>query len=246
MKQILSQILHRLFPDTNIQMKKEFKSKTNTVALISIDNTLQIVKYFNKSNQKGLEQEIHLLRIIPFSFQIPQMYMINRENNLVIMEYIKGQNLCDALHDMSISQEKKEQYIHSLATWFAKFHQITKKNDDVLIKGDAHIRNFIVSDDKIFGVDFEESQIGNPTEDIVECCVSILFTDPFCTDEKFIWCNDFIKTYNELVPWSLINLDSYFHKTIEKVITRRNNSNKLWNDYLKKRQKIKHIFLSYN
>jgi len=243
MNQNISSRIQYLFPDKTIHIKKKYKSKKNNVFLITIDNNPKIVKLFNTNNKEGMEREIHMLRTIPSPFHIPRLYQVNIDDKLLIMEYIVGENLCDVINDCSISKEKKKSNIRSLAKWFASFHLTLKKDYDYYIKGDSHIRNFIILEHDICGVDFEETRIGNLSEDIAECCVSILLTNKIFTHEKFLWCKELIQTYQQQVTWPLDDLEPIFYHTIERVITRRKKSNELYEIYMKNKKKIQQIIL---
>jgi hypothetical protein len=130
-----------------------------------------------------------------------------------------------------------------VAQWFSNFHHHTKDSTTFLLKGDAHIRNFIVSNQVIYGVDFEEFKRGSPTIDITECCVSILLTTPEFTDEKFYWCKRLKKVYYNNVSWVLNEFKPIFHKILYITINRRANHDELYNKLILNKNKIKEIVL---
>jgi hypothetical protein len=92
-----------------------------------------------------------------------------------------------------------------LTDWFAKFHDHFTQETTTRIRGDAILRNFILTD-RIWGVDFEESRLGRPEEDIASICTSLLSTTPMFTPEKYYLCKTFIKSYISLTKKQVSNI----------------------------------------
>lgn len=123
--------------------------------------------------------------------QVPVPQVIGTTSNVLIMEYIEGSNLCDL-----VTTSPQTKYGRQLATWLVKFQNAFQVNrDSVLVKGDARLRNFILRENQIVGVDFEEGYVGSYDEDLVELCASILDTDPLFTKRKFQLCNAILRSY---------------------------------------------------
>jgi thiamine kinase-like enzyme len=101
-----------------------------------------------------------------------------------------------------------------------------------IIRGDSILRNFIVTD-RIWGVDFEESRAGNPTEDIGSICSSILSTDPMFTNEKFLLCKWFIKSYKIYVKWNVNNINNEIANALLERIQWMPEQENLLRDYSK-------------
>ncbi len=120
-----------------------------------------------------------------------------------------------------------------LAEWFFNFHNHFKKEDQFLIRGDPILRNFILTD-RIWGVDFEESRIGKPVEDIAGLCSSILTTNPMFTNEKFRLCRFFIESYLKLALDKIDKInDEIAYTLLEKIQYRPDEE-----DILRKYNKI--------
>jgi aminoglycoside phosphotransferase (APT) family kinase protein len=135
-----------------------------------------------------------------------------------------GKNLCDFINDEFTSYEDKEKIVTKLARWFVDFHDYFKDND-FYIRGDSILRNFILND-KIWGVDFEESRVGKPIEDVACMCSSILTTDPMFTKEKFNLCTTFIRSYEESANWRLDNVkDEVAYAILERIQWRPDKEN---------------------
>jgi thiamine kinase-like enzyme len=84
------------------------------------------------------------------------------------MEFISGEPFVDR-----INHTFEPHLIDKLAEWYYKYHQVHGQ-----IKGDPRLRNFIIQNDQIFGVDFEESRKDHWMLDIAGVCASLLDTNP--------------------------------------------------------------------
>lgn len=206
----IEDLINKSRKQSKIVVQKRFKSKKNHVGLITIDQQQYVVKIFSSQLQENMQIEIDVLKKASNTLNVPRIHEVDYENNVIIMSYIEGQNLCDVINDEHRSENEKQKIMRSLAKWFACFHQhfYDPENDWVRIRGDANMRNFILGE-AIWGVDFEESKKGDPVRDIAELCASVLSTDPMFTEEKTVLCKEFATTYSRSVDWDLVDLDSH-------------------------------------
>jgi len=201
----------------NIIVQKSFKSKKNSVGYVTIDGKPRVLKWFYPGFKHQMENEYKILKKAKSELKIPFPYDIDTDNNVLITSYIMGENLCDIINDDKCRISEKERLMMLLAKWYAKFHNHFRFDDEFIIRGDSNLRNFIFTD-QIWGVDFEESRVGKPVEDISRMCSSILTTDPMFTSEKFQLCKIFIKSYLENVKWNLDNInDEISYSLLEKI-----------------------------
>jgi len=152
-----------------------------------LTSTPLIAKYYK---QTGIAHETSILqKAYQNNLHVPTV--IGTTANVLVLEYINGPNLCDLI---TINPDR---FLgHLLARWLASFHTVFNRGaDQVLTKGDARIRNFLVFYDHLVGVDFEESHIGSYHEDLAIACASILDTIPLFTEPKFQLCTVFIDDY---------------------------------------------------
>ena len=191
----------------NVVIQQEFKSKKNTVAYVTLDNKPRVLKWYVPGKTKQMNAEISVIKKGSSKLNIPVIHEIDEKNNVLIMGYITGENLCDIINDKDTSFDEKQRLIVLLAQWFLDFHNHFKQNEKFLIHGDPSLRNFIFTD-RIWGVDFEESRIGKPEEDIAGMCSSILSTTPMFTKWKFLLCREFIDYYSEFTKWTLNDINS--------------------------------------
>ncbi|MFW9934036.1 MAG: hypothetical protein ACFFDU_00720 [Candidatus Thorarchaeota archaeon] len=143
--------------------------------------------------QPGIAHETSILqKAHQHNLHVPTI--IGTTAAVLILEYIDAPNLCDliTLHPDRILG-------HMLASWLAQYHDVFNQgNDQVLLKGDARIRNFLVQKDYIIGVDFEESRMGVFIDDLAMACASILDTTPIFTTTKIELCSTIINQYGKL------------------------------------------------
>ena len=201
----------------NVIIQKKFDSKKNTVAYVTIDDKPRVLKWFVPGFKRQMKTEYNILKKGSTKINIPVIHEIDEENNVIIMSYINGINLCEILNDEKTETKEKEKLMHLLSEWFKDFHNFFKTQEQFTIRGDANLRNFIFTD-RIWGVDFEESRTGKPVEDIAGLCSSILTTDPMFTIEKFRLCDLFIKSYLKLTQEKIDNInDEIAYALLEKI-----------------------------
>jgi tRNA A-37 threonylcarbamoyl transferase component Bud32 len=192
----------------NVLLQKTFESKKNTVAYVISNGQPRILKWFVPGLKQNMDIEYAVLKKGFSDLSIPSPLEKDTENTVLVMSYIVGENVCDILNDSDVTSDEKTKVVHLLADWFARFHSFFKSEDNFRIRGDATLRNFIVSRDRIWGVDFEESRLGKPSEDLATLCASLLSTDPMFTDEKFKLCQTFFDSYRKIVHWGIDHLNS--------------------------------------
>jgi tRNA A-37 threonylcarbamoyl transferase component Bud32 len=210
-------------------IQKRFDSKKNTVVYVTIDNKPRILKWYVPGLKRNMETEYSVLTKGFPKISIPSPLEKDEENNVIIMSYITGKNLCDVINDPSTSINQKKKTVCMLAEWFAAFHEHFKTDNGFHIRGDSSLRNFILKDG-IWGVDFEESRIGKPVEDVAGLCASILSTDPMFTTEKFQLCKTFLDAYRKSAKWPLEKInDEISYALLERIQWRPEDE-----DYLRK------------
>jgi tRNA A-37 threonylcarbamoyl transferase component Bud32 len=192
----------------NVLLQKRFKSKKNTVAYVVSNGQPRILKWFVPGLKQNMDIEYSILKKGFSDITMPSPLEKDAENNVLVMSYIIGENVCDIVNDPRTILEEKQKVVHLLADWFGNFHNFFKSEDGFRLRGDATLKNFILSRSRIWGVDFEESRIGKPNEDLATLCVSLLSTDPMFTDEKFQLCQIFLDAYQKSVKWGIEQLNA--------------------------------------
>lgn len=201
----------------DIIVQIDFDSKKNTVSYVTIDGKPRVLKWYVPGLKNNMKKEYDILKNSSNKINVPSVYEMDEENNVLILSYITGENLCDIINSEKTDNNEKQRLMILLADWFSSFHQHYKKDNEFKIRGDPNLRNFVLTD-RIWGLDFEESRIGKPVEDIAGMCASILSTDPMFTNEKFKLCEKFIESYGKSVPWLINDInDEIAYALLEKI-----------------------------
>jgi len=200
------------------RIKERFKSKKNRVFRIEVDGEDRVLKIF--SSMRRLDREYNVLRLLQDNLDVPSIYEIDRKNRFIIMEFLPGENLCDFVN---LKSSEKTKVMNRLAEWFLDFHSFFR--DRRIIRGDSILRNFIVDEEKLYGLDFEESRIGKVEEDLAEMCISILTTDEKFTDEKFRLCKLLLQSYESRADLNLNCLNRELYRALIRFSERRKDKN---------------------
>jgi tRNA A-37 threonylcarbamoyl transferase component Bud32 len=220
------------YKDTLVQ--KRFDSKKNTVAYVMFNGQPRVLKWFVPGLKQNMDNEYNVLKKGVSDLAMPSPFEKDSENHVLVMSYILGQNVCDVLNDSQRPIEEKEKIMHHLADWFVRFHSHFKTEQGFQIRGDAIVRNFIENKGHIYGVDFEESRSGKPSEDLATLCGSLLSTDPMFTDEKFDLCQIFLESYRASAKWSIDSMSEEISYALLERIQWRPSEEELLRKYATK------------
>ncbi len=176
-----------------IEVKRNFKSKKNQVAYVFFNKKDMVLKLYSSSNISSLKKEVNILQKTHLDLNTPRIIDVDYENNLIFLNYINGENVCDIINNDDVDYFLKNKIVLLVGQWYIDFHNLFKKKDACFIHGDSNLRNFIFKDDKIYGLDFEESCYGDPKKDYADICCSILTTNPIFTFEKYSLCSSLIR-----------------------------------------------------
>jgi len=218
----------------NVLLQRCFESKKNTVAYVVLNGQPRVLKWYVPGLKQNMNTEYQILKKGFSALPIPSPFEVDTENNVLIMSYIIGQNVCDIINDAQTDFKEKEKVVHLLADWFVRFHTFFKTEEQYRIRGDATLRNFIHNKGRIWGVDFEESRIGTPSEDVATLCSSLLSTDPMFTDEKFMMCHTFLEGYRKSAKWPVEDINAEISYALLERIQWRPNDEKILREYATK------------
>jgi len=159
-----------------MENEKQFKSKRNKVYY----RDGRVIKEFTDST--GAKAEAETLRHYrDAGLGVPNV--ISCCNNAIEMEYIPGDTIPDFLERMEkqsgtaeiIELADRSAKIRTteicftasmLVEWFAQFYEVVEHVNSGEIRGDVNGRNFIITQDRIVGVDFEDHVYGIIEQDI--------------------------------------------------------------------------------
>ena len=182
-------ILLKLKIDSLI-FEKKFDSKKNQVYLVKNTNLENqderfVVKVYK--NSQILIKELNILRgLMEHGMRVPRVLFAGEE--YILLENLPGQTLTDyfeKIEKAGLSPEHAYWAADDLCEWLYEFYEtIQKITGEKLVMKDVNLRNFIVSRDGIYGIDFEEVDIGFPEEDIGKICAFLLTYRPEFTPWK--------------------------------------------------------------
>lgn len=129
---------------------KSFYSKKNEVHLVCKNGLICMRKIFGEENS-FLREKAELLALKEIN--VPQIIEIKK--NCIYTSYIEGELLLDKY--LSASIEEMPQLANMFADFLISYTNLRKGK----LLADMNFRNFIVSGEKVFGVDFEEVKEGD-------------------------------------------------------------------------------------
>ncbi|MDR1802351.1 MAG: hypothetical protein LBQ94_01980 [Treponema sp.] len=142
-------------------MAKRFISKRNEVFL----RDGLVVKRLAGPEQAVEEAEI-LFRFYEAGVSVPRV--LKQRHNEIIMEYVPGETIPDFLERMGMERDETLllQTAQRLFLWFKNFYEAVGYEQTGEIRGDVNGRNFIIAENRIVSVDFEERAFGKAEQDI--------------------------------------------------------------------------------
>jgi hypothetical protein len=188
----LEQVLHEKFNQGYVMDSvSRLRSKKNSVISMNIipkdEKTRTLVAKMFIAGR--FENELSILKS-SWSHRLAVPEVLEAREDVILMNFISGETLVDR-----INRTFESHLIDKLAEWYYNYHRVHGQ-----IKGDPRLRNFIVHNDQIFGVDFEESREGLWMVDIAGVCASLLDTDPIFDLRKRILSWRLLEKYLSLFP----------------------------------------------
>lgn len=168
--------------------EKLIPSRRNRVWVVETDVRPVILK---RSLSGRAENEFEcLLKARDGGLDVP--FPLYRSGDYMVLEYVAGER-CDSLINHLFSAEAAEK----LGIWLAKFHQEFGRDNSQSIMADAELTNFQLCDGRVFGMDLEDSCVGEPMEDVGQLIASILGSEPVFTPIKFDLCMRLLESYEK-------------------------------------------------
>ena len=187
----LEKILETFFPRVTSSFNiLRLRSRKNVVLLIEVQVTPTTTSTFVAKLfvTDAFEKELTILKkSASAGLCVPEV--ITSDEGVILLKYIPGELLVDA-----INRTFSEATIDDLAEWYYNYHQIHG-----LTKGDPRLRNFIVTQSGLCGLDFEEAASLHWMYDIAGVCASLLDTDPIFDRRKIGLCHRLLNKYLELL-----------------------------------------------
>lgn len=129
---------------------KKFYSKRNDVTLIEREGVLIVKKQF--ATKRSYNKELRELIVLQGK-AVPNI--VEYGDKIIYIEYIDGELLLDKF---LLADNKELKRIAELFANFIKSYCAIRRGKAL---GDVNFRNYIIKNDKIYGVDFENVTCGN-------------------------------------------------------------------------------------
>ncbi len=157
-----------LFPGAVILEKVFFASKKNQVTKLILKDCERvfeiIAKYFVWGN--AVKEELALKSSFARKLSVPQI--LHKFRNILFMEFVDGVPLGYNMIAADIS------ILDKLSSWLCDFHDSFNDGSQTLLKGDMRLQNFVFAANCIYGIDFEESSMGDRAYDIADMAATLL------------------------------------------------------------------------
>jgi len=161
-------------------------SKRNRVWVVETDVRPIVVKRF-LSGRGGHEFET-LMQARLEGLDVP--YPLWSDGSHIVTEYVAGDS-CELMINHMVSGAAAG----AMGTWLARFHSSLSEGNMVKIMGDAVLSNFVFVGDRVYGLDLEDSRLGDPMDDVGQLAANMLGSEPFFTPVKFDLCFQMIGSY---------------------------------------------------
>jgi len=212
---------------TRMVFNRFFPSKKNQVTLLTLERDgeeFQVMSKFFVWGDECVEWDV-LCKAYKAGVNVPEP--VKKIDNVIFTKYVSGITLRDILY-----RDKNSVNLVPFIKWLADFHaSFTDEKGYVILKGDTMPPNFILSDidNKIYGIDFEESGQGKPVDDLGSFIAAVLCAKNVPEDAKALinklrsaYCTrSKIKlTQEELIYSILSSLDkftSYMPNRVENI-----------------------------
>lgn len=180
-------------------MHKEIKlrSKRNNVFRIVEDEGIYILKKFE--NHENYIREKEVLSILKKAgINVPSI--IKAEENYLYLEDLGEVNFLEWYEEQEKNNALDISMVYNLCSWFKDFYsavfEFYKKQ---FILYDVNFKNFIICDNKVYGIDFEQVKPGHIEEDAGRLVAFGLTYNPSMTEWKMDFRNILINILsNEL------------------------------------------------
>jgi tRNA A-37 threonylcarbamoyl transferase component Bud32 len=178
-----------------------FQSRKNRVFKTKYAGEVCVAKIFSEELRGRERSEFSILKICSKNgVRVPKP--IKLLDGAILMELIDGANVADLFDsywsiDPSGGSVRRElsMLLGAVAEWLSQFHSASNFK---LARGDAILRNFVLKGGEVWGMDFEEAQVGDPLADVGQTCSNILGLEPKFVPLKFELSRDFASAYWKL------------------------------------------------
>ncbi|MEL7646900.1 MAG: hypothetical protein AAGU76_02345 [Sedimentibacter sp.] len=203
--------------------KIRLESRRNEVSEIQDNKRIFIAKKF--SCQKDFQNEKRVLEILKGKgVKVPEI--LGERNRTLYLEHLGSTTLLNWYEKAEAENLSNcTMMISKLAQWLKSFYgAMLSSSGEQMILDDVNLRNFIIHDDEIYGIDFELCSKGRIERDAGRIAAYILTYEPPFTPWKVSFRNIAVKTLAKELNLDVLNILSEEDKEIRSMEIRRNVS----------------------
>ena len=179
-----------------------FFSRKNRVVKSIRNGQLVVVKTYTQADVGVIRKEYSILERCHASGVLAPA-PIAMEEDAIVMSYVDGRVLSTVLDSCwvhagpngSVPEAEPALIAESLGRWLHGFHAAFEFG---LRRGDVNMRNFVLGEAGMYGLDFEEASEGDVIEDLGQACATVLSMDPMFTEEKVAFAGRLAGKYFEM------------------------------------------------
>lgn len=200
---------------------QQLKSRNNAVYIAKKCGSQQDVVLKIFSQKQRMDRELEVKDILK-KYRMKTPDVLNVFSSAVVYQMIDAPNVLSLLdwgEEANISPREVGKWLIKICNYLLEYNQVTG-----LILGDSNLRNFLLFDNEIWGIDFEVSKRGGVEEDIGRLIAFIITYDPKFSKVKLCACRLLM---NEIKQWPNLCISSVIHYyllEISNICVRRENS----------------------
>ena len=170
--------------------KIELNSKRNKVMrIVKEDGTYIVKKFENKENYIREKEILNILK----NAKVKVPSIIKLEQNSLYLEDLGGITFLDWYEESEKQNTLDISMIFKLSSWIKSFYEaVLEFYSEQIVLYDVNFKNFIISNEEIYGIDFEQTQAGSIAADLGKLTAFALTYDPAMTEWKINFRNIFI------------------------------------------------------
>lgn len=149
-----------------MKILKKFYSKKNMVYLLEDSQTTAVYKLFSDSDNY-LKEKSYYQMFQYTDLSVPDMLNYKDANNSILLEYLQDETALDLMEqcEKNLDYGRASDLLKDIFLWLKTFHGLDDIKSKKLSFYDLNLRNFILRDSKVYGVDFESIQEGDLLSD---------------------------------------------------------------------------------
>lgn len=149
-----------------MKILKRFYSKKNMVYLLEDSQTTAVYKLFSDGDNY-LKEKNYYQMFQYTNLPVPKMLTYKDANNSILLEYLQDETALDLMeqYEKNLNFSSASQLLTDIFLWLKTFHGLDDIKSKKLSFYDLNLRNFILRNSKVYGVDFESIQEGDLLSD---------------------------------------------------------------------------------